>query len=137
MADTSVTKALTLWKSRVDSSTSPPESPYSNFQKLWDFACCQWTLATLLNDASYTVDKARLLASMEGSSGTWLKTIPFAAVRLKLEDVAVRIAVGLRLGVCLQSVKLMSARAEPRSIVTAHMDWPVSSALVGTPGMAS
>ena len=80
---------------------------------------------------------ARLLASMEGSSGTWLKTIPFAAVGLKLEDVAVRIAVELRLGVCLQSVKLMSARAEPRSIVTAHMDWPVSSALVGTPGMAS
>ena len=43
-------------------------------------------------------DKARLLAVSAPHSGDWLKTLPLSSCGLPLDDEAVRVAVGLRLG---------------------------------------
>ena len=45
-----------------------------------------------------TTERARLLASRAEGSGDWLRAIPLPAIGLKLDNAAVRIAVGLRLG---------------------------------------
>ena len=63
--------------------------------------CCTFVAASLLSTAQEDVDKARLLAAATTTSGAWLKAIPLAAIGLKLDDEAVRIAVGLRLGTTL------------------------------------
>ena len=46
-------------------------------------------------------DRARLLASAADHSGDWLHALPIASCGLRLDNEAIRIAVGLRLGVNL------------------------------------
>ena len=46
---------------------------------------------------------ARWKASLNPHSGDWLKALPISAIGLRLDDEAVRIAVGIRLGANLCS----------------------------------
>ena len=46
-------------------------------------------------------EQARFLAATALHSGDWLLALPFASCGLQLDDEAVRVAVGMRLGLCL------------------------------------
>lgn len=93
--------ALTAWKQRVDPTVLPPVAPHSSRQKIWDISCCRQSASTLLSSASDADKRSRLLASVEDTSGLWLRAIPISSIGLKLGDDEVRIAAGLRLGVKL------------------------------------
>jgi hypothetical protein len=55
----------------------------------------------LLNSATNDCAKARLLATSAPHSGDWIYALPIAACGLKLDNEAIRVAVGLRLGINL------------------------------------
>jgi len=48
--------------------------------------------------SEHNYHRARLLAAAAPHSGEWLHTLPISACGLHLEDNAIRVAVGLRLG---------------------------------------
>jgi len=52
----------------------------------------------LNNSLSNPADQARLLATTSPHSGDWLYALPLSGCGLRLDDRAVHIAVGLRLG---------------------------------------
>ena len=62
--------------------------------------CCfvEIDKATVLSSAVDNHDRARLLAAMAPHSGDWLHALPISSCGLQLDDEAVRVAVGLRLG---------------------------------------
>jgi hypothetical protein len=53
------------------------------------------------NAATTLLDKARILATRAPHSGDWLYALPISSCGLRLDDEAVRVAVGLRLGLPL------------------------------------
>src|SRR5690349_11337346 len=55
----------------------------------------------LLTKSSNCPDKARLLAVSAPHSGDWLNALPLSSCGLRLDNEAVRVAVGLRLGTSL------------------------------------
>ena len=55
----------------------------------------------LLANSSSLQDKARLLPVSAPHSGDWLKALPISSCGLRLDEEAVRVAVGLRLGTTL------------------------------------
>jgi len=78
-----------------------PEGKAAGRQKEWDRLLVQEEYSQLL--ASYTEPRhrARLLAASSDHSGDWLHVLPIAACSLHLDDEAVRVAVGLRIGCAL------------------------------------
>lgn len=101
LTEPSISKTSDIWRTRVDPTVSQPVNSQRSIQKNWDLPCCAFLASALLRAAQTDVDKARLLAAATSSSGSWLKALPLAAIGLKLDDEAVRIAVGLRLGTAL------------------------------------
>ena len=67
-------------------------------QRAWDDSCCQAVAERLLNVTTDRVERARLLAPRSTGSGDWLEAIPLACVGMKMDNVTIRIAAGLRLG---------------------------------------
>ena len=67
-------------------------------QRSWDEPVIQAELASLMNKYSDPLHRARLLAANSEHSGDWLHALPIAACGLRLDDNAIRVAVGLRLG---------------------------------------
>jgi hypothetical protein len=90
----------------------PPDVVQSRHQKAWDNPCCRQMAMTLLDSTADKATRARLLASVEDTSGVWLQTIPISSIGLKLSDEAIRIAVGLRLGVNLCEPHVCSCGAQ-------------------------
>ena len=64
----------------------------------WDNACSQQVASLLIDEATNSELKTRLLASVEDTAGACLNTVPILLLGLKLSDDAVRVAVALRLG---------------------------------------
>ena len=93
--------ALAAWRLQADPTMSPPDATQCVRQKAWDNPCCSQVATTLLNNVSDSAERARLLASAEDKSGAWLMLLPISSIGLKLGDDAVRVAVGLRLGINL------------------------------------
>lgn len=114
--DHSTEVALSAWKLQVDPSALPPDPPQNIHQKSWDIPCCRQKAMSLLSGASDEISRARLLASMDDTSGAWLEAVPISSIGLKLSDDAVRTAVGLRLGVnlCEPHVCLCGVQVDAR-----------------------
>lgn len=77
-----------------------PAGEESRAQRKWDEGCCR-TVAEGLRLGADARTSARLLASCTPGSGAWLSATPIAPLGLNLDNNALRIAVGLRLGVPL------------------------------------
>jgi len=75
-----------------------PSPPASAVQRVWNNQCCEFQADQLLVAAVDDVERARYLASRAPGSDDWLHTLPLSSIGLKMDNVTVRIAVGLRLG---------------------------------------
>ena len=79
----------------------PPPPPTSHQQKAWDTPRVEATYRALLAAATDSHTRARLLAVKCKETGAWLGALPVASLGLHMDNEAVRIAVGLRLGLPL------------------------------------
>ena len=95
-ADMSVDLALSFWSS--GHSVDAPAEASAGSQKSWDGPLVQIGHSRLLESFHNAADRARLLAVSVKRSSDWLHCFPVASCGLLLEDEAVRVAVGLRLG---------------------------------------
>ena len=78
-----------------------PEGKAAGKQKEWDGLPVQEEYRQLLTSYTEPRHRARLLAASSDHSGDWLHVLPIAACGLHLDNKAVRVAVGLRLGCVL------------------------------------
>jgi hypothetical protein len=93
--DDAMVDCIAEWS--VQSDADAPVEDLARFQKCWDEPLFKKKHAELL-DRSSDKDKARLLASAEKESGSWLNALPSPVMGNLLDDDSLRIAVALRLG---------------------------------------
>ena len=91
--------ALTVWSSRYQRPV--PQSQDQRKQRSWDQASVDQGLGFLNDHYSDPHNKARLLAVRNNNGSEWLHAWPITACGLRLDDEAIRVAIGLRLGVTL------------------------------------
>ena len=97
--DSFVTVFQSVW---TDTYSQPlPDQPASSKQSTWDERAIQADIDTAWNSAADNYNRARLTAVSAPHSGDWLHVRPISACGLKLDNEAIRVAVGLRLGVSL------------------------------------
>ena len=87
--------------SRWSSSFGAPAVPWSSKQSVWDRPGLQTDRARVEASFADATQKARYLASVSPHSGDWLLALPITSCGLRLDDEAVRVAVGARLGLSL------------------------------------
>jgi len=95
-ADISVDQALSFWS--TGHILAAPEEVSAGNQKSWDGPLVELEHSRLLEALPNATDKARLLAVSAKRSSDWLHAFPIASCGLFLENEAIRIAVGFRLG---------------------------------------
>ena len=78
-----------------------PGPPLASSQKAWDRPYIETDKATVFADALDQHHSARLLAVCAPHAGDRLHVLPISSCGLRLDNEAIRIAVGLRLGVNL------------------------------------
>ena len=82
---------------RVNNGTQPPADSDSYKHKMWDKVVVDAEYyRDLLSRYSEPYHRARLLVAAAPHSSDWLQTLPISASGLRLENNAVRVAVGLR-----------------------------------------
>jgi hypothetical protein len=95
--DSHFDNALAVWCD-LHQPIPPPTGILASKQRLWDNPSVEATFASLLASQQDDYHKARLLAVSATHSGDWLFALPISSCGLRLEDDALRIAIGLRLG---------------------------------------
>jgi hypothetical protein len=95
-ADSAVDRVLTFWTARYR--TAGPADEDIAKQQAWDRPSIAADISTLMSNLPERRHQARLLALSAPHSGDWLHALPISACGLRLDDEAVRVAVGLRLG---------------------------------------
>ena len=95
--DLELDRALKIWSSRLNQPT-PPVLINAMRQASWDAPVVAEAVDSIsrLNQDPYHM--ARWKAALDPHSGDWLKALPISAIGLRLDNEAVRIAVGIRLG---------------------------------------
>ena len=130
--DSGIDAALAAWTRQAtnpfDVSTLSVTPPDSTAQRVWDDHFCKVQYDELLNAASDSVDRARLLASCSAGSGDWLHAVPLSSVGLNMDNSTVRISAGLRLE--HQLFVFASASVELRLQLMVIMVSPVVMVLV-------
>jgi hypothetical protein len=94
--DTAVNETLDFWMLHFHA--VPPGDQLATKQRTWDKASIDADMLLLRASLQDRRDRARLMAVSAPHSGDWLHALPITACGLRLDDEAVRIAVGLRLG---------------------------------------
>ena len=95
-SDMAAERALTLWNRGHE--RAAPTGLSARIQKGWDLPIIEETFNTILEAVRDPSDKARLLAVSAPGSSDWLHALPISSCGLRLDDEAIRVAVGLRLG---------------------------------------
>jgi len=92
-------------------------------QSAWDKMTVASECDSLSNSLSDTTDKARLLAVTSPHSYDWLHALPLSSCSLCLDDNAVHVAVGLRLGanICKPHQCLCGAASMPEDFMDSHV----------------
>lgn len=95
-ADEAVSDTLREWSSRHN--CNPPEGIHAGSQRQWDNSSISHAKNILSAEYSDDYGRARLLAAAAPNSSAWLFALPISSCGLRLDDEAIRVAVGLRLG---------------------------------------
>ena len=92
-----------MW-SVMSSSAEMPQPPCSFKQSQWDRPIIDCEVVRLRDSFTDSLNLARLAAVSAPHSGDWLHALPITSCGLRLDDEAIRVSVGLRLGVnlCVQ-----------------------------------
>ena len=88
--------ALAFWFSFH--SSPAPEGLDARIQRNWDNPVLEAIKCRILDSTTVASDRARLLAVSSPNSSDWLHALPIASCGLMLDDEAVRVAIGFRLG---------------------------------------
>ena len=85
-------------------------------QRLWDGPVVEKSFTRILQSLPDAKERARLLAVSAPKSSDWLHALPIASCGLRLDDEAIRIAAGLRLGskLCEPHTCICGNPADPR-----------------------
>ena len=97
--DSAVTAVLAHWSAKFSQPyVLSPGGEAAGKQREWDKPCVAVDVTNLLSRLPDRRSQARLLALSAPHSGDWLHAIPISSCGLRLDNEAVRVAVGLRLG---------------------------------------
>ena len=95
-ADPWIAHTVQVWTERY--SAAEPLAEVAHLQRSWDRASIKHASEILFDNASTDRDRARLIAVSSPHSGDWLHALPVSSCGLRLDDEAIRVAIGLRLG---------------------------------------
>jgi len=94
--DASVSMVRDVWSTAY--ATDCPTGPAATKQSTWDRVATASERQAVTSSLSDATDKARLLSFTSPHSSDWLHALPLSGCGLRLDDRAIHIAVGLRLG---------------------------------------
>jgi len=103
---------------RTQHNTTCPVDLQSTKQQVWDKVSIDADVAKLMSSLPDRRQQARLLAVSAPHSGDWLHALPISSCGLRLDNEAIRVAVGLRLGtkLCEEHQCLCGAKVDPDGI---------------------
>ena len=81
--------------------TNTPGSPSDTKQSVWNRTGIMADQAVVMSAFTDNFNRARLLAASASHSGDWFRALPLSTCGLRLDNEAVRVDVGLRLGTSL------------------------------------
>ena len=80
------------------SGVSCPRNGHDKAQRAWDSIIVMMDFNEVVEQATTDIDKAQLLAVQSPHTSDWLHALPLSACELRLDNKAIRVSVGLRLG---------------------------------------
>ena len=97
--DSELDRVLAIWSAKYNSTgIMLPVGDDAAKQRSWDLPCISADANRLMIGLPDRRQQARLLAVAAPHSGDWLHALPISSCGLRLDDEAIRVAVGLRLG---------------------------------------
>ena len=119
--DSSKVRTIDAWK-KLTASDFPIEAKQGK-QKEWDNLVAKKIAKELLDNASGSLDQARLRAAAAPHSEDWLLAPPITAVGLRMTNETIMIATGMRLGIniCDPHLCPCGKQAESRGSTVYHV----------------